>query len=276
MKYVIDHDFHIHSKLSPCSGFNPAQTTEFILQRAVENGYNQICLTDHFWDEKIPVPENGWWYPKLTYEYLCEALPLPQNQQVKFYFGCEAEMDKFDKIAITRETIDKFDFVIISTTHLHMEGLTIDSADKTLERRAVRYVERFEALLDMDLPFHKMGIAHLTTVLIVPNEETMQLRQASLIRCLDMISDEKFLELFTRAAQKGLGIELNLDSYAYDEQQLERILRPYRIAKSCGCKFYFGSDAHSPKGFEGKKERVEKVVELLGLEEKDKFRFAHI
>ena len=38
MKYVIDHDFYIHSKLSPCSGFNPVQATEFILQRAVENG----------------------------------------------------------------------------------------------------------------------------------------------------------------------------------------------------------------------------------------------
>ena len=271
MKYIIDHDFHIHSKLSPCAGGDPRQSTEFILQTAVENGYTQICLTDHFWDEKVPGPD---WYRVQSFEYLCKALPLPRHEQVKFYFGCEAEMDKFDKIAITRETIDKFDFVIIPTTHLHFEGLTIDSADKTIERRAVRYVERFNALLDMDLPFHKMGIAHLTTELIVPNEETMQLRQASLIRCLDMISDEKFTGLFTRAAKNRLGIELNINFNSYNDAQMERILRPYRIAKTCGCKFYFGSDAHVPEEFEGTKERFEKIVELLGLEEKDKFNFS--
>ena len=32
----------------------------------------------------------------------------------------------------------------------------------------------------------------------------------------------------------------DLDPYSYDEAQLERILRPYRIAKEYGCKFYFG------------------------------------
>lgn len=272
MKYIVDHDFHIHSKLSPCAGGDERQSTEFILQTALDNGYTKICLTDHFWDEKVPGAEK-WCYGKQTFAHLCKALPLPQHEKVAFYFGCEAEMDLNDRLAITRETMDQFDFVIIPTTHLHFEGLTIDPADKSIERRAVRYVERFDALLDMDLPFYKMGIAHLTTCLIVPAQETKEKRQEALIKCLNLISDEEFTRLFTRAAKCGLGIEINLDPYCYDEAQFERILRPYRIAKECGCKFYFGSDAHVPEEFVGTKERFERFVDLLHLEETDKFDF---
>lgn len=270
MKYNVDHDMHIHSWISPCAGGDKRQSTDFILKNALEKGYSKICLTDHFWDENVPGAEK-WCYRKQTFAHLCEALPLPQHEKVRFFFGCEAEMDLHDQIAITGEMIEKFDFVIIPTTHLHFEGLTIDQADRSIERRAVRYVERFDALLNMNLPFHKMGIAHLTTALVVPPEETQEKRQQSLIKCLDLISDEEFRQLFLRASKQGLGIELNLDPYGYDDVQLDRILRPYRIAKECGCKFYFGSDAHIPEEFLGSKERFEKLVELLQLEETDKF-----
>ena len=50
----------------------------------------------------------------------------------------------------------------------------------------------------------------------------------------------------------------------------EIVLRPYRIAKACGCKFYCGSDAHTPKDFEMVK-RFERAIDLLQLEEKDKW-----
>ena len=49
------------------------------------------------------------------------------------------------------------------------------------------------------------------------------------------------------------------------------ILRPYRIAKECGCKFYLGSDAHSPGGLDAAKPIFEKVIDLLELTEEDKF-----
>ncbi|MBP3370026.1 MAG: PHP domain-containing protein [Clostridia bacterium] len=52
MKYAIDHDYHIHSMLSSCSN-DPEQSTERILQYAKENGLKKICITDHFWDERV-------------------------------------------------------------------------------------------------------------------------------------------------------------------------------------------------------------------------------
>ena len=41
MEYVIDHDLHIHSKLSLCSR-DPEQTPENILKYGIENGYSSI------------------------------------------------------------------------------------------------------------------------------------------------------------------------------------------------------------------------------------------
>ena len=264
MKYKIDHDFHIHSNLSLCCK-DERQTTELILRKAVENGFDRICLTNHFWDEEVPGASV--FYQTQNYGHLCKALPLPQHEKVKFYFGCETDMDKFMNVGIKRETIDKFDFVIVSTTHLHMMGFTLSMEDDVLERRAARYIERFDALLNMDMPFYKIGIAHLTCQHIANSDDTAH------IRLIDLISDEEFKRLFIRSAKKGLGIEINFDPFRYSQEQLERILRPYRLAKKCGCKFYFGSDSHHPEEFVGLRKKFETIVKLLELQEEDKFLF---
>lgn len=266
MKYKIDHDYHIHSELSLCAR-DKRQTTQFILQKALRLGFERICLTDHFWDETVPMASAFDFYQKQNYEHLSKALPLPQHEKVKFYFGCEADMDKCMNIGITKETADKFDFVIVTTTHLHMMDFTIDPEDDALERRAVRYVERFDTFLNKDLPFEKMGIAHLTYHNIAPAKFEDH------IRLLDMISDAEFIRLFSQAAEKRLGIELNFNPFKYDAEQIEHILRPYRLAKKCGCKFYFGSDAHGPEYYVKLRQRFEMIVEMLYLEEENKFSF---
>lgn len=265
MRYVVDHDFHIHSNLSSCSK-DPNETPENILKIAEENGYSAICLTDHFWDEDVPGASP--WYEPQNFAHISKALPLPQSDKVKFYFGCEAEMDKFCTIAVTRERIDKFDFVIIPTTHMHMKDLVLGEENDALECRAAKWVQLFDALLNMDLPFHKIGIAHLTCPLIANQDKTAH------IRVIDMISDDDMEHLFTRAAKVGLGIELNFNPFDYSEEELERVLRPYRIAKQSGCKFYFGSDAHWISSLKAGKEKFEFIVDKLNLTEDDKFTFA--
>ena len=49
------------------------------------------------------------------------------------------------------------------------------------------------------------------------------------------------------------------------QQHAGLFLRPFRIAKECGCKFYLGSDAHHPKSFENSK----KIFEYLQANEGD-------
>ncbi len=170
-------------------------------------------------------------------------------------------------LGISRERMDSFDFIIIPTTHLHMMmTFTPDDPDGSTERRAELYIRRLDAVLDMDLPFRKIGIAHLTCPLIAPGENAH-------LDVLDLISDEEFCRVFRRIAEKGADFELNDNLTKYTPEQLERLLRPYRIAKEVGCKFYLGSDAHHPSYFETARRSFEMFIDLLDLQEEDKFRF---
>lgn len=261
MRYVVDHDLHIHTHLSLCSG-DATQTPDRILEYAKRHGMRQICVTDHFWDETVPGASP--WYQKQGLAHISAALPLPQAEGVEFLFGCETDLDQYMTLGVSRENMDKFDFIIIPTTHLHMRGFTIKRG-ATLEERAEAYVDKLDAVLNMDLPFHKVGIAHLTCPLIA-NEN-----KGDHLKVLSMISDETFERLFKKAAEVGVGIELNFNIKGYGETSREMVLRPYRIAKKCGCKFYLGGDAHTVNGLEPTFTHFEPIIDALELEESDKF-----
>ena len=262
----IDHDFHLHTRLSSCSG-DPRQTAERLLQYALENGLKKLCVTDHFWDETVPGASN--WYASQNFEHIRQILPLPESEQVKLFFGCETELDKHFRLGIAPQTMEKLDFIIIPTTHLHMSGFTIDTErDGSREARARLWAERLDAVLSMPLPFHKIGIAHLTCPLMAKDP------QGEYLRVLDLIPDGVMRDLFSRAAACGVGIELNFDPIMPSRDELPRVLRPYRIAKEEGCKFYFGTDAHHPSSLHTV--RANRIVQLLALEEEDAFTLPEV
>jgi hypothetical protein len=145
-----------------------------------------------------------------------------------------------------------------------MEGFTVKRG-ATLTERAEAYIERLDAVLSMDLPFSKIGIAHLTC------EHIAKGAWRDHISVINMISDDDFRRLFSRAAKLGVGIELNIPIRGYEGNDRESILRPYRIAKAEGCKFYLGGDAHRARELDIVYGRFPLIVDALGLEEKDKF-----
>ncbi len=265
MKFQIDHDYHLHSRLSRCSR-DEEQTPEALLRYAERNGFSEICLTDHFWDERVPGASA--WYSTQDYPHISQSLPLPKSDSIRFRFGCEIDMDKHMTVGISDRLLDTFSFIIIPTTHLHMTGFTIDEHLTSVEERAAVYVERLDKLLDKDLPFEKIGIAHLTTGLIAYNRKT---DFGEHIRIIDAISDQTYEELFRKVLKRGAGVELNFHPAKYTEEELPHILRPYRIAKSVGCKFYLGSDAHHPSELEMAPIRFEAMVNHLDLQESDRF-----
>lgn len=261
---MFDHDLHIHSNLSLCSS-DKNQTPANILKYAEDNGLNTICLTDHCWDEKVPGFTNRGGYDVQNYLYISQAKPLPQSKSVRFLFGCETEMDQFLTVGISKERCKELDFIIIPTTHMHMVGFSISQEEgATAQNRASAWVKRFEKVLSMDLPFQKIGLAHLTCSLIARSREVY-------LDVLNSISYEDMERLFKKAARLGIGIELNASDMGFKETEIDIVLRPYRIAKECKCKFYCGSDAHSLKNFERVK-NFARVIDLLDLEEADKFR----
>ncbi|MBP3382152.1 MAG: hypothetical protein J6L00_05835, partial [Clostridia bacterium] len=179
--------------------------------------------------------------------------------------GCETELNKHLTLGISKEKYDLFDFIIIPTTHFHMKGYTLFEEEAASEaNRAKAWIKHFDAVLNMDLPFHKVGIAHLTAGLIAAVREERK-------EVLKLIPTDEMKRLFNRAAKLGVGIELNAGAFKFTDQEADEILRVYKIAKECGCKFYCGSDAHHPAAFATSKQLFEKAVDLLDLSEDDKF-----
>lgn len=262
MKYVIDHDLHIHSKLSPCSN-DPMQTKERILQYAKQYGLKTICVTDHFWDASIPCTNR--WYRGQNFGHIDSINPLPRAEDIRFLFGCETDMDYTMQIGIAPEIIPKLDFVIIPTTHFHMRGFSIPEDVTTPAEKAEFWIRKLDAVLNMNLPFSKIGLAHLTCYLIDQSRENY-------LRTLEFLDEAKLHVLFAKAAWKKVGIEINSFDMKFPQAEQETVLRIYKIAKEEGCKFYLGSDAHHPQDLVDAIPLFQKAVDLLELTEYDKFR----
>lgn len=264
MRCVYDNDLHIHSKLSLCSN-DPEQTSGRILKYAVENGLKTVCLTDHFWDETVPGAEEFDFYAKQNYAHVALSEPLPQADGVKFLFGCETELIKNMTLGISKNCIDRFGFIVIPTTHFHMRDFTVPSDAVSVHEKTDLWFKRFNAVLDMDLPFHKIGIAHLTCSLIENGD------RAKFLDIIDSLNGDELKKTFAKAAKVGVGIELNSSDMNFAENERDTILRLYKIAKETGCKFYFGSDAHHPNELDGAKDIFERAIDYLNLTEDDKF-----
>lgn len=261
MRYIIDHDCHIHSNLSPCAR-DPEQTARTILNFGVTHGLKYLCLTDHYWDAAVPSNwEAGSFYHelKLDFEFIRGYCPLPQADQCRFYFGCETDMDGDRVIGIPKERWDDFDFIIVPTSHMHLRGFTVPDCDLPLEVRRETVIKRAEAFLNADLPWGKVGLAHLTS-------------GGTDVETIAAISDGEWKRIFEGCRDRGCGVELNvsLKSLA-DPEESKTLLHPYMIAKKLGCKFYLGSDAHTTDAHVKAMGRFNLVVDLLDLEESDKF-----
>lgn len=272
MKFQLTQDYHIHSYLSSCSR-DEEENAARILKYAKDNNYDSICITDHFWDETVPGASK--WYMPQNLPHIKEILPLPEDEEgkVKFFFGCETDMDKYGTIGISHKTAEEMAFIIVPTTHLHMTGFTIDESigggedESFVKARTELYVSRFQKLLDSDMPFEKTGIAHLSCGLICKNPAGSK----SHLKVMAGVSDETYRELFEQSAKKGLAIELNFNSFAFEGDELEAMVRPYRIAQTCGCKFYFGSDAHHPQNLDNALKNFTHIADILNLQEEQKF-----
>ncbi len=260
MRFRADHDLHIHSMLSLCSG-DARQNAAAIFAYGLENGYSTLCLTDHMWDSAVPGASG--WYAAQPFERAKTALPLPQSDSLRFLFGCETDMDRNRVIGVSDAVIPELDFIIVPTTHMHMRGFTVEG-NEGVEERAKLWAERFDALLDSSLPFEKTGVAHLTCSLIYG---------ARTPEVLESIPAEEYRRLFEKAAKKGIGIELNSPAPAAGGAEAETLLMPYRIAKEEGCRFYLGSDAHHPEDLAKARANFEAIIDLLGLTEDDKAEF---
>lgn len=264
MKYKIDNDMHIHTFQSICSN-DENQTPANILKYAIDKGRKTICIADHYWDSAVKVNSKyNWWYEKQNFEHISKSLPLPKADGVDFLFGAEVDLDSDETIGLPESRYDDFEFIVVSTTHFnHLTGPEWEKP--SCQDRANAYVKRFDALLNMNLPFYKVGFAHPVCYLINNNS------REEYLKTLDLIPTEELRRLFSKSAKLGLGIEINYSDMCFSDDEANVVLRPLKIAKECGCKFYLASDSHGLKTFEKVDEKFERAIDLLSLEEDDKF-----
>lgn len=170
-------------------------------------------------------------------------------------------MDLDGQPAVTREEMDALDFLVFAPSHLHMEGFTVPRGlPSDAQTHKALCMQRMDILLSADLPYGKTGLAHPTCSLAC---------RAEPIRMFDLITDREYEQMWTRVRDRGMGVEINI-SAGYTPEDMERIMRPYRIAKAVGCKFYLGGDAHTPEGTRGLIRKFRKHIDILGLTEEDK------
>ena len=264
MRFQLDHDYHIHSQLSLCSN-DPQQNPANILRIAEDLGLRKIVLADHYWDKGVHRRIIDFYKPQ-DFAHISQALPLPQSENCRFLFGCETDMTKYNTVGIPRRRYNDFDMILIPIDHFHMTGFTISKRDsQSVEARAKRWTKRLERLLYMDLPFSKLGLAHLASYCLHHTD------REKYIQILDLINNDDMHRLFTRAAAVGCGIELNLSDMDFADSEQESVMRMFHIAKECGCKFYLGSDAHHPNKWDSFVPLYTRAVDILDLQESDKF-----
>ena len=262
MRFIADHDLHIHSTVSPCC-HDENQTPQAILEYAKANALRKICLTNHLWDENVK--SEAEWHEGQRFGCVKSVLPLPQSDSVRFLFGAETDMDYNFVVGVSKERMSEFDFIVVPTTHLHLAGNTVRNKLTTPEEAADLWIARIKALLEKDMPWHKTGIAHLTCGHIFKG------RVAEVIR---LLPDDELYSIFTDCQAKGVGIELNMKTLAMTDEDKKILMRPYHIAKDAGCKFYLGSDSHKIDALQSAKENFEDIITLLDLKESDKFPMA--
>ncbi len=100
-------------------------------------------------------------------------------------------------------------------------------------------------------PFQPVGYGHIRTA-----------AQA-------MIPDNTYGELFSVAAARGIGLEINCATN--DEESF----RLYGIARECGCKFTLGTDAHSRAALSAL-DRTQALIDRLALTEYDMMDFVRV
>lgn len=262
MKFPINHDLHCHTLLSECSS-DPEMTAECILRHAEKEGYTVQCITNHLWDSAVPGASS--WYSPQDIPHLKKALPLPQSGSVRLLFGCETEYVGGSGLAIAPEHYDEFQFIVIPTNHFHMIGFTRPREVDTEEKMAELFTTRLEELSALNLPWKKVGIAHLTCGLTF--------REGDIMKVFRLMDEERLKVVFGRFAQNGAGIELNAASIANTDWRghIDDELRLYRIARDMGCRFYCGSDAHHPA--ELGLDILREIADMLELTDKELLPF---
>jgi histidinol phosphatase-like PHP family hydrolase len=255
----IDRDLHVHTNLSLCA--KSKATVENCLAAAEKQGITSIGFANHCWAGEMP-HANSWYRAQNVEHVLSIRDQLPDDTRgLRILIGCETEYIGNGIAGLNKDLAERFDFVWVPANHFHQKGFVVPEelgSGGPKEVSELLYRRFMEAV---DLGFAR-GIVHPFIPLGFLEGEA---------EILDGISDVQYENCFKAAASAGTAIEIN----AYNGNCKTRTaangfsslyLRIHTIARECGCKFFFGSDAHHPDAIAGY-DRIAAFAESCGIDD---------
>lgn len=270
----IKHDIHTHTHLSVCG--EDSATIAYYVRSAKKLGLKMIGISDHMWDSKIPFTESMRhsrsagdgenvlnWYRAQDISHCRQILNEIENidtDGVQFFFGGEVDYCPGIGAAITVEEAEKLDFILVPNSHTH------HIMDKTMYEP---YRKHADFMLRAAMEICTSPASRFVTSLAHPFDPVCCPYPTEYV--IDELKDSQLKEVFCAAREADIAAEINTACFnGRNDEQIRNhwMLRILEIAKSCGCKFTFGSDSHA----EGEEDTIilgEKLSDLLGLTEND-------
>jgi histidinol phosphatase-like PHP family hydrolase len=254
---LVDHDIHVHTFLSSCSA-DPEALPEQMLAAAAAAGVKTVGFADHLWDAAVPGASN--WYRPQDFDHISQIrAQLPEERHgVRVLVGCETEYVGEGRVGISPEVAAQLDFVLVPHSHFHMENFVRPAEVTDSGEIAELLQQRFAEAIELEVV---TGIAHPFLPCVFP-ERTDEI--------LGQIGDAEFGDLFGRAAERGVSIEITTGAFPSlgggerEGMHDESFLRIYSLALEAGCLFHFASDTHSLEGM-GRVRGLEPFARQLGL-----------
>ncbi len=262
--YNTPSDLHVHTNLSFCA---PRQTlASSYLPHCGQEGVTTLGFSNHIYAPRylkragIPEERGGDYALRLRRE-LEELQP---SAPVRLLLGCEVETFCGEEPTLSPQEAKNFDYVLLAASHIMNFPDEYRNYDlSTPAKLRALILERFLRACELEYPV-PTGICHPLYPICSPWEQEV----------VDGITDSQLADCFTLAAAKNKSIEIHACLYrrgtALDEEGLSpSYLRVLAAAKACGCRFHFGSDAHSPDAFQGVHRLLLLAAQRLGITRED-------
>ncbi|MBQ9747908.1 MAG: PHP domain-containing protein [Clostridia bacterium] len=256
----ITHDFHVHTTLSLCA--NETATVDNYLAIAKRLGLKKMGFSDHFGKPDISGARG--FYRAHPLEHNLSLKPIVRERstpELQLYFGCETEYFPLHRdVAITEAEAEQFDFITVPNSHTHM--IMPKDYIGNYQKHVDFMIQAYEDTLNSPVSRYITAMAHPFDAVCCPYDYKILIR---------MISDDQFKRLFDKTAEKGIAVEINT-SYTKGmtpQEIADDVHIPmFLLAKECGCKFIFGSDAHDDQ-HHACFANADLIADLLSLHEED-------
>ena len=253
-------DLHVHTCLSRCA--KSEATVDSYIAAAEKQGLKTICFTNHCWATQMPGMND--WYKGQDIDHVMKIKEqIPKDTKgIRILVGCETEYIGNGIAGLNRELAECFDFVLIPANHFHMKGFTVP---RDLGSGGPKEVSELLYRRFMEAACLGFGTAIAHPFIPLGFSEHEGYPPGWEADILNGISDTMYENCFRAAASAGLAIEINIDTLLRPAANISALYSGiYTIARECGCKFTFGSDAHHPDNMTGY-EKAKEFAEACGI-----------